>query len=229
MKKKVAILQSNYIPWKGYFDLIGSVDEFIFYDQVQYTKNDWRNRNKIKTPQGLTWITVPTGIDLSRKISEVEIDDKWQLKHWRTLSLNYTRAPYFKEIAKWLEPLYLDSKYSHLSQMNQIFIREICKYLGIETRLVNSSMYDSHGDRVERLLNICKLANADEYVSGPAAQSYIDPTLFETNAIILNWFDYGGYKEYNQLWGDFHHGVSILDLLFNCGSKSRNFMKIGAL
>ncbi|WP_447915075.1 WbqC family protein [Delftia acidovorans] len=223
--KKIAILQSNYIPWKGYFDLINSVDEFVFYDQVQYTKNDWRNRNKIKTPQGLSWLTVPVGIHLDRRICDVTIDDAWQKKHWKTLLSNYRRAKNFDVIAEFLEPLYLDSKYENLSQMNQKFIREICDFIGIDTKLSDSSQYEMVGDRVERLVNICIQASGSEYVSGPSAKSYIDESIFQDHKVDLTWFSYGEYPEYPQLWGDFQHQVSILDLLFNCGKDSAKYIK----
>jgi len=113
--KKVAIVQSNYIPWKGYFDLIASVDEFILYDDVQFTKNDWRNRNRIKTPRGVEWLSIPVGKDINRRIRDVKINDlSWQKKHWMTLSGNYKRSAKFKEVAEFLEPLYLQKKFSYL-------------------------------------------------------------------------------------------------------------------
>lgn len=112
--KKVAILQSNYIPWKGYFDLIGAVDEFILYDDMQYTRRDWRNRNQIKTPQGVQWLTVPVRVKgkYEQKIRDTEIDGSdWAVAHWKALVQNYARAPHFAEIAAWLEPLYLSGSY----------------------------------------------------------------------------------------------------------------------
>src|SRR5205809_4777610 len=137
--KKVAILQSNYIPWKGYFDLIAAVDEFILYDDVQFTKNDWRNRNKIKTPKGLEWISIPVGQDISRRIRDVELPDhRWQEKHWKTLEANYGRAPHFAEVARLFEPLYLQRNHSHLSALNREFIEVICRYLGLSTRTSKS-------------------------------------------------------------------------------------------
>lgn len=224
--KKVAILQSNYIPWKGYFDMIAAVDEFILYDDMQFTKNDWRNRNKIKTPNGVEWLTVPVGQDINRRIRDVVIpDDRWQKKHWRTLEANYRRATHFEEIAAWLAPMYLEETYTHLSALNRAFIVAACNYLGINTKISNSWDYLLIEGKTERLLDLCKQAGGTEYISGPAAKDYIDESLFDELDIKLTWFDYAGYPEYPQLWGEFTHGVTILDLLFSCGKDSPKFMK----
>lgn len=223
--KKVAILQSNYIPWKGYFDMIAAVDEFILYDDMQFTKNDWRNRNKIKTPQGLQWLTIPVGQDINRRIRDVTLDPRWQSKHWKTLEANYRRAPHFDEIAEWLKPLYLSVEYSHLSQANRTFIEAICNYLGIKTKISNSWDYSLIDGKTERVVDLCVQAGGGEYISGPAARDYIDERVFDLKKIKLAWFDYSGYREYPQLWGKFEHGVSIVDLLFNSGSSAGNYMK----
>ncbi|MBX3017651.1 MAG: WbqC family protein [Bdellovibrionaceae bacterium] len=226
--KKIAILQSNYIPWKGYFDLIGSVDEFVFYDDMQFTKNDWRNRNKIKTPQGAAWLSVPVGQNISRTIREVTLPNSdWQAKHWRALQLNYKQAPQFDEIADLISPLYLNRRFTSLSELNHALIGKICEYLGIVTKLSTSWDYKLLGDRNERLVNICRQADAQVYVSGPAAKAYISDELFDRSNIQTEWFSYEGYPPYPQLWGEFEHAVSILDLLFNCGKTSPQFMKFG--
>jgi len=224
--KKVAILQSNYIPWKGYFDMIAAVDEFVLYDDVQFTKNDWRNRNRIKTQNGVQWLSVPAGQDISRLIREVELKDhRWQAKHWSTLVHSYKRAPYFDSIAAGLEPLYLGREYSHLSQLNRTLIEFVCGQLGIKTRVSNSWDYALVGGQSERLVNLCEQAGASEYISGPSARNYLDESLFTDRGIKVTWFDYGGYPEYPQLWGEFEHAVSILDLLFNCGGDAPRYMK----
>jgi hypothetical protein len=229
--KKVAILQSNYIPWKGYFDLIASVDEVILFDDMQYTRRDWRNRNQIKTPQGLQWLTVPVLVKgkYFQTIRETAIDGStWALMHWKALSQNYIKSAYFKEIATWLEPLYVAQSYSHLSQLNRTLIEGVCLYLGIQTRITNSWDYQLVDGKTARLASLCIQANATEYVSGPAAQSYIDESVFDQSNIDLTWFEYGSYPEYPQLYGLFQHHVSILDLLFNCGPNSRLFMKMNS-
>lgn len=223
--KKIAILQSNYIPWKGYFDMIAAVDEFILYDDMQFTKNDWRNRNKIKTPNGVEWLSVPVGQDISRRIRDVEISNHtWQKKHWRTLEANYRRAPYFKEIAAWLEPIYLEQSFKYLSVLNRALIEAVCVYLGIKTKISNSWDYQLIEGKTERLVDLCMKAGGTEYISGPAAKDYIEEHLFESRDIKITWFDYADYPEYPQLWGDFIHGVTILDPLFNIGKNAPNFM-----
>jgi hypothetical protein len=226
--KKVAILQSNYIPWKGYFDLIAAVDEFIIYDDMQFTRRDWRNRNKIKTPQGLRWMTVPVLVKgkFSQQIRATEIDGQaWAVEHWKSLTLNYRRAKYFDEIAEWLEPLYMGASCRFLSDLNLKFMKAICSYLGIKTAITCSWDYHLEKGKTERLASLCRQAGATEYISGPAAQEYIDEQVFTAMGIKLMWFDYTGYPEYPQLWGEFAHGVSILDLLFNCGQSAHGCMK----
>lgn len=223
--KKIAILQSNYIPWKGYFDLIANVDEFVLYDDVQYTKNDWRNRNIIISSEGPRWLTIPVGIDLKRKINEVKISDSWNLNHWKIISDNYKSAPHFLEIALWLKPLYLDRKYENLSELNRAFIEAICKYLNITTKISNSWDYKARGARSERLVNICLETKSTQYISGPSAQNYIDKDLFLKNQIELKWFSYDNYPTYSQIQSKkFIHEVSIIDLLFNCGNTSLSYL-----
>lgn len=224
--KKVAILQSNYIPWKGYFDLIAAVDEFIIYDDMQFTKNDWRNRNKIKTPNGLEWLSIPVGQDINRRIRDVAITNSfWQEKHWKTIEANYSRAPHFDEVSSFLEPIYRKQKHTHLSAVNKELIEAVCGFLGINTIIKNSWDYTLGEGKTERLVGLCVQAGATEYISGPAARNYIDPEIFAAKSIKLTWFEYDGYLEYFQLWGEFQHGVSVLDLLFNCGKTSPRYMK----
>lgn len=224
--KKVAILQSNYIPWKGYFDLIAAVDDFILYDDMQFTKNDWRNRNLIKTPNGVQWLTVPAGQDIRRRIRDVSLpDSSWQRKHWTTLQNNYARAPYFKEVADWLAPVYLSATHNNLSALNRQLIVAICNYLGIRTRIHNSWDFTLGEGRTERLVSLCQQVGAREYLSGPAAKEYMEEALMEAAGIKLTWFDYAGYPPYPQQWGEFTHHVSIVDLLFNCGPEAARYMR----
>ncbi|WP_295433024.1 WbqC family protein [uncultured Thiodictyon sp.] len=225
--KKVAILQSNYIPWKGYFDLIAAVDEFILYDDMQYTRRDWRNRNKIKTPLGLQWLTVPVKVKgkYHQTIKETENDGSdWQESHWKSLVANYRRSAHFEELSSALSPFYLERSYLHLSTLNRTLIDWVCGYLGIATRITTSSDYRLVDGKTERLLDLCLQTGATEYISGPAARGYLDETLFADAGIAVNFFDYGGYPSYPQLWGTFEHGVSILDLLFNCGADSPRYL-----
>lgn len=172
--KKVAILQSNYIPWKGYFDLIAAVDEFILYDEMQFTKNDWRNRNKIKTPQGVQWLTIPVGQKIDRRICDVTLDNRWQIKHWKSLQSNYRKASFFTEVAAWLEPIYLNESHNNLSQLNRRMLEAICQYLDIKTKITNSADYSLIEGKVERIVQLCSQAGASEYISGPMAKNYIE-------------------------------------------------------
>jgi hypothetical protein len=229
--KKIAIAQSNYIPWKGYFDLIAAVDEFILYDDMQYTRRDWRNRNQIKTLQGVQWLTVPVLVKgrYHQKIRQAEIDGTdWAASHWKALVQNYRRAPHFSEIASWLEPLYLEQNFTHISQLNRRFIEAICNYLAIKTVITSSRDYELIEGKSERLAHLCVQVGGTEYISGPAAKDYVNEKVFSDLGIKLTWFDYEGYAAYPQLWGEFIHGVTILDLLFNCGKDSPRFMRYAA-
>jgi hypothetical protein len=222
--KRVAIVQSSYVPWKGYFDLIGSVDEFILLDDVQFTKRDWRSRNRIKTSQGTAWITIPIQVKerFVQRISEAEVaHSRWASKHWKSIEMHYARARYFRELAAWLRDLYESAaRESSLSRINELFIREISALLGLATRITRSSEYVLYGGRTERLIHLCEQAGAQEYLSGPAAKAYLDTEAFAARGIAVRWKDYSGYPEYNQLFcPPFIHEVSILDLLLNEGSE----------
>lgn len=228
MTKKIAISQSNYIPWKGYFDMIACVDEFILFDDMQYTRRDWRNRNQIKTPNGLQWLTVPvkTKGRYHQKIRDTEVDGQdWAAGHVKSLLQNYKRAPYFDQVMEWLEPLYAIETSLSISQLNCSFIKAICEYMDIKTVISNSWDYTLCDGRSERLADLCVQAGGTDYISGPAAKDYIDEKVFADSGIKLTWFDYSGYPEYPQLWGEFVHSVTILDLLFNCGKDASRFMR----
>lgn len=230
--KKVAILQSNYIPWKGYFDIISSVDEFIIYDEMQYTTRDWRNRNKIKTPNGLKWLSIPVnskGFQIrQQKISETKVvDTNWVKSHWDSIVINYSMAPYFNDYKDYFKDLYYScEKEEYLSRINYKFITAINKLLDIKTKISYDVDYGLIEGKTERLVDLVKKTQGTEYLSGPAAKDYIDESLFEKAGIKLTWMDYSGYKEYNQLYPPFEHGVSIVDLIFNCGKESKNYMKV---
>lgn len=224
--KKVAILQSNYIPWKGYFDLISYVDEFIIYDDMQFTKNDWRNRNKIKTPQGLHWLSIPVGSDTNRRIREVTFtDNNWREKHCKVLEANYKKSPFFEEVFSFIKPIIIDKNLNSLTQLNVSLIKSICSYLGILTPITYCWDYGLIEGKTERLVNLSQRAKADIYVSGPAAKDYIEEIFFKEQDVRLEWFDYNNYPAYPQLWGSFEHSVSILDLIFNCGKESYKYMR----
>jgi len=227
--KKVAILQSNYIPWKGYFDIINMVDEFILYDDMQYTRRDWRNRNQIKTAGGVKWLSIPvdTKGKFYQKINETKISDsKWAQDHWKTISFSYAKAPYFKEYKAFFEDLYQRAgEMEYLSHVNHLFLTEICKLLGITTKITWSSDYTLVEGKTERLAGLVASAGGSYYLSGPAAKDYIVDQVFEDAGIELDYMDYSGYVEYPQLHGEFTHYVSILDLIFMTGPDAPRYLK----
>lgn len=218
--KKAIITQSNYIPWKGYFDSINMVDVFVVYDEMQYTKRDWRNRNKIKTEGGLKWLSIPVNVKgkFEQKINETIInEEKWNVNHWNVIKQTYRKAPFFKEYESYFENLYLNCNLLNLSEVNVYFIEAICGLLGITTEIIYSKNLILKGDKTEKLMNVCLDLEVTEYYSGPAAKDYMEVEMFEANKIKVNWFDYSGYPSYNQQFEDFEHGVTILDLIFNEG------------
>lgn len=226
--KRVAILQSNYIPWKGYFDLINRVDEFILYDDMQYTRRDWRNRNKIKTQQGLLWLSIPVQAkgNYHQSIKDTMVSDpNWCVEHWKTIKHNYARAKWFSKYAEILEELYRATNERRLSKINHRFLTAMCSLLGIATRITWSMDYRLADGKTERLVELCKQAGATEYISGPAAKDYIEADLFAEEQIALRWMDYSGYAEYEQLHGPFEHQVSIIDLIMNEGPDAGKYMK----
>lgn len=217
--KRVAVLQSSYIPWKGYFDIMHDVDTFIFYDDVQFTYQDWRSRNRIIVNGDAHWLTIPTGSSIDRLIHEVAIPDaRWQKKHWRTISQAYAKAPFFRDYRDVFENIYLGREWPNLSELNQHVTTAIARdMLGVESELRDSREYGAEGQKLDRLLDLLVKADATTYVSGPSASSYIDPERFVEAGIELVYKDYRGYPEYRQNHAPFRHDVSILDLLFQTG------------
>lgn len=223
---KAAIIQSNYIPWKGYFDIIRSVDEFVLYDEMQFTKNDWRNRNRIKTPHGLRWLSIPVFQSISKKINETQVvDNKWRKKHWLTITQLYAKSPYFNDYKDLFESAYLHTTETYLSKINYSFILLINKILNIKTKISWSSDYRLSQGKTQRLVDLCRQTGATEYVSGPSAKGYIEEELFNSAGIKLTWIDYFGYANYRQLYPPFEHAVSIIDLIFNEGPGALKYMK----
>ena len=221
----VAICQSNYIPWRGYFDLIASADFFVIYDEVQYTKNDWRNRNLIKTATGLSWLTVPVRREsIHQKINEtLTMSTGWERKHITALTLNYSKSPFFQTYKDEIFEIY--ENFTSLSNLNVNMIKKICEILMIDTKIIDSSDLCLSGDRNSKLIDACIKLNATTYISGPSASCYLDTAAFNLNNINVNWMDYSGYLEYPQRFGTFIGNVSILDLIFNVGPNSKNYLK----
>lgn len=227
--KRVAISQSNYIPWKGYFDMIARVDEFVLFDDVQFTKRDWRNRNLIKTASGSAWLTIPVASKskFEQRICDTEVDDPdWSRRHWRTICLAYQKAPFWHVVADDLEALYHKcAEESSLSRINHSFLTTICLMLGIKTKLSWSMDYGGSGRKSDRLISICRAAGAGIYLSGPAAKAYLDEGAFAASGLEVEWMDYSRYREYPQQHGAFEHGVSVIDLLANLGPGAASYLK----
>jgi hypothetical protein len=228
METVVAIVQSCYLPWKGYFDLVRHADVFMFYDSVQYTRRDWRNRNVIKTPQGHHWLTVPVKVKgkYDQLVNEVEVVDReWSSRHWQTIAMSYRHAKHFQDMAPSIQAL-LDSCgcLTKLSAINQQLTIGISQLLGITTTFVNSASYGSVAGRTENLVHLCRALGATTYLSGPSARDYLDESLFEAVNIGVRYMNYGGYPEYPQLHGAFAHQVSVIDLMMNTGQSAALYL-----
>jgi hypothetical protein len=227
--KTVAIVQSNYVPWKGYFDLIHLADEFVLLEDVQFTRRDWRNRNRIKTPQGPIWLTIPVEVKgrYHQTIRETKIAEPgWADRHLSSLRHSYARAPHFRELEPLLESIYANaSAESNLSAVNRVFIDAVCALLAIDSKISTSADFAFADDPTERLVTICRQAGASRYLSGPSASAYLDEERFRREGIDVAYMSYEGYPEYPQLHPPFAHAVSILDLLLHTGSDARSFLK----
>lgn len=225
----VVISQSNYLPWRGFFDMVAAADDLILYDSVQYTRRDWRNRNVIKTAQGAHWLTVPVKVKgrYTQPIDQTEIvSPDWAEQHIRSISTAYARAAAFAtESPALFAALRQAADHPLLSQVNMVLTQALCQRLGIKTRILRCT---DILDRAElaalspsaRLLELCRARGARRYLSGPSAKAYLDTEPFHTAGIEIAWMDYSGYPPYAQLWGDFMPHVSIIDLLLNTGDDA---------
>jgi len=224
---RICIIQSCYIPWKGFFDLIGQCDEYVIYDSAQYVKRHWHNRNRIKTAKGVEWLTIPvvTKGRYEQPIDQVEIEKNWADKHWRSIELAHKRAPFFEEYAPAVKAWYERAdKETRLTDVNLIFLQGIAGLLGLKTRMVRDSAYPAGGGKTERLLAIARAAGADRYLSGPSARDYFDEAMFLAAGVTPEWMSYQGYPAYPQQQGEFEHAVTALDLLFNTGPHAPRYL-----
>lgn len=221
--KKCAILQSNYIPWKGVFDMMNKIDIFVFFEDVQFTRRDWRTRNKIKTSQGSSWLTIPVKKSSrdNTLVYEVEISEfeNWQEKHYKTIVSNYSKAPFFNDFKYLLNEIYLAKKWINLSEFNIFTSKLLANTLNINVEFINSKDLKTEGVKDDKLIKICQKIGANHYLSGPSAKNYIDNQKFDLAGIKLEYMNYN-YPDYQQLHGEFDHYVSVLDVLFNCGPSS---------
>ena len=226
------ILQPSYIPWRGYFDQIRRADVFVFYDDVQYDKHGWRNRNRIKTHQGTIWLTIPVhgrGAPVQHTpINQIQIDwsKPWNQKHWSSIRQAYSKAPFFRDYAALCEEFF-SRRDLFLADFTIDFTIALARALGIaHTRFLRSSSLQASGTKTDRLIQILTSLGASHYISGPSARSYIEQEKFEQAGITLEYMVYN-YKEYPQLFPPYDPQVSILDLLFTMGPEAYSYILPG--
>ena len=223
---KVGVIQSNYIPWRGYFDFINSVDTFVIYDDVQFSKGSWRNRNKLKYNHDTKWITVPIKVNLGMKINEVKINHlkDWRKEHRDMLQMSLGKAPHFAEALQvWEEGVGITTEY--LTELNENMTKTICRYLGIQTQFSRSENYELVGTKTDRLMDLFQKIGCTSYLSGPAADDYLEFDQFQKNNISLKYksYDYDPYPQHDD--APFIGGVSILDLIAHTGKEAINHCK----
>lgn len=224
------MLQPGYLPWLGFFDQLRRADIFVFYDDVQYDKNGWRNRNRVKSPAGPHWLTVPVRVgSLGQRISETEVDNRqpWARKHLGTVRQFYAKAPHLKRYLPELEELLGGRRWELLADLDEAVVKLMCRWLGIERETARSSELGVEGERSERLLSLCQRLGARRYLSGNAAQSYLDVEMFARHGVEVAWQDYS-HPVYPQQHGEFVPFLSALDLLLNCGDESASIIAQGS-
>ncbi len=223
---KVALIQSNFIPWRGYFDIIDDVELFIYHDDLQYTKGDWRNRNRIKTPNGCIWLTVPVRYRNTEQLihdTQIAYDTGWMKKMLNKVRENYRKAEYFDRYFPMFEECLLQ-KWSTISELNEAMNAWILLELQITTPIVQASSFAPQGAKESRVLDILKKAGATTYLSGPSGRNYINAEKFAMAGIDLEYKVYE-YEEYAQLSKPFEPFVTVLDLMFSCGDSSYKYLK----
>jgi len=225
--KRVAIIQSSYIPWKGFFDLISRCDVYIMYDTAAFSKGHWHNRNKIKREHGSPWLTIPvkTADRFGQPLDEVTVVEGWAERHWDMIEQAYAETAYFEaesaEVKKLFESL---AREPLLTRINEGFLRWLSLRLGLQTEIVRDRSFSALGDRTERLVQICRAVGATTYLSGPSAQEYLDVRQMQLAGISVEWMKYGPYRTYPQPHGEFIHEVSVLDTLLCTGPRVREFI-----
>jgi len=217
----VGIHQPNFLPWIGYFYKMARCDSFVFLDSVQYIKNSFINRNRIKTPQGAIWLTVPVSFEFRQLINEVKINNEtnWREKHLKTLKMNYKRAKFFEDVFEIIKGIYYLKDWQNLSDFNISLIKAIVSYLYLNKPLVKSSSLNVKGKSTELLVQILKKVGGGVYLSGFGGAKYQKDKLFKNEGIKLVYYDFT-HPIYRQLWSDFIPNLSIIDLLFNYGKES---------
>lgn len=221
----LAVLQPGYLPWLGFFDQLLRSDIFIYYDDVQFDKHGWRNRNRIKTPTGPAWLTVPVNHKGKPLVNEIEINNQlaWAKKHTGTLKQQYAKAPYFNEYFPRFEEI-LCRDWSKLADLDIVLIETICEILEITTRRIRSSELSVQGDKNQRLINFCLKFNVNTYLTGDAARGYLDEDAFKSHGISVAYQRYE-HPIYRQQYDDFVPFLSIVDLLFNEGPSAKQIVR----
>lgn len=225
----LSVHQPQYLPWLGYFDKIDKSDAFVFLDKAQYKKREYQNRNKIRTRDGWTWLTVPV-ISKGRynqKIYEVEIGNAidWQASHWNSLKASYNKAAYFKDYLDFFEEVYT-SKWNKLAKLNVYIIKYLLVCLNINTPLYYESDLKTTNQGTERIAEICKKLGADTYLSGIGGKAYLDESLLSQEGIKLAYQDFY-HPQYRQQYDGFEPYMAAIDLLFNHGKDSLQILRIG--
>lgn len=221
----VTIHQPQFMPWIGYFDKMDQADIFVYLDNVQFKKNEWQNRNRLKTSQGWQWLTVPVLQKFPQDICEVEINNQvqWREKHLNALFTNYSRSPYFKQYWSMIKEYY-EGGWKKLVDLNINSIEMLKKLMGLNVKTILASQLRTGASSTQRLVEICKELGADTYISGPDGIKYMDIKLFEKNDIEVVFHDFH-HPVYPQLYGDFVSHLSTVDLLFNCGPRSLEIIR----
>lgn len=221
----ITIHQPQYLPWLGYLDKIDKADVFVLLDNVQFKKNEWQNRNRIKTAQGWQWITVPVLYRFPEKINEVRINNRenWSRKHLQALITNYAKSTYFDNYKSFFEDIF-SRRWDRLVDINIEIIKFLINALGLKTRLVMASDLKLREEPTERLIDICKTFNGNKYLAGKDGNKYMNVELFDKEGIEIIFQDFK-HPVYNQLFGDFEPFMSAIDLLFNCGDNSLKILR----
>jgi len=225
----VGIHQPEHLPWLGFWNKLYKSDLFVLLDNTQFRKNYFQNRNRIRTANGWTWLTVPilSKDRTTQQINEVEInnltDVKWQKKHWKTIEQNYGKAPYFNEYKDIFSKFYL-KKWTKLADININFIYTIKEILSIKTEIVIGSSLSVVGERSDLLLDICKKVGATTYLSGRFGKDYLEVSKFSQENIKVIFQEFN-HPVYNQVFNPFIPEMSIIDVIFNEGEKSLTLVK----
>lgn len=224
---RIGILQPGYLPWLGFFEQMFRSDVFVLYDDVQYDKDGWRNRNRIKTANGIQWLTVPAIVKFQDRplVREVRIDNKqnWRKKHLFSIRQNYAKAPFFEQYIGMFEEAYMQ-EWELLVDLNRYFISRLAEAFGMkDKKILMSSDLQVKGDRIDRLIAICRMFKADVFYEGESGREYIETERFAEQGITVEFQNYR-HPVYRQLYGAFVPYLSAIDLLFNHGPEGLSIL-----